>query len=589
MPDFLKYTIADCMVKNIQTVKGESLVVDAVDAMRKKNIGSILIEDAAHGLGIFTERDLLNKVNFSKVSSEEFRKLKVSEVATYELRTLSSDASYMEAISMMQTHNIRHLPVVDNEKLVGIVSFKDVMRFHEKHLEELNFQLSQKTSKLKSIMQLSEQLISNMETGELLNKIIKAAKELVHADTASVILLKEEEGKFSVMASEFLGQSPSHADSGQASSQKLVEPSLDEKRSITGWVIKNKQPLLLFGRLKDDARFKDMKWKDGIKCSINVPLLYRNTVKGTLNLNIITSDYLFTQDDFETAIALANHASVIIENSALFKELQDSLIEYLRVANDRIKVKNDELKIAHEKIEDEIKTVSIVQQALLPKTLPQDHKVDMAALYAASTHVGGDYYDCIRMDNDRLGIVMADITGHGLPAAFIMTMVKILLFYLNQQKMTLKESLVTINEMILRHVPISTFPSLLYGVLDVNELTFEYINAGHEPVVHLNPSKKTKQIHFAKSPLLGVDENAEFIIDKLKLEKGDKLFLYTDGAADVMNKNRDAFDRKRLFELVSSCSASSPKEMIDRVMRELNAFADGVPFIDDVTMMVLEF
>jgi len=572
------------MTRDVVIVDDACSLEKAVLLMREKNIGSVVVRSQDGSFGIFTERDLLNKVALNRQGNELASPV-LRDLMTKDIKVISANESYLEAIKLMRERQIRHMPVVDDGKIVGLVSFRDLMSHHEKRLESLNLELAdktkeltQKTAKLNTIMHLSRQLISNMETQEILAHITKVGRELLHADTASVILLKEEAGEFMVIASEF---------SGAQIRSDLIHPSLDANHSITGWVIKNRQPLLLYGKADDDPRFRNIQWKEGIKCSINVPLLYKNSVKGTLNFNITESDHIFTEEDLATAIILANHVSVAVENSGLFRDLQDSLIEYLKIANERIRAKNEELRITQEKMNQELKTVAVVQQALLPKSLPKNSRVDMAAVYAAAGVVGGDYYDCIEMKDSRLGIVIADVTGHSLPSAFVMTMIKILLFYLNHQGISIIESISILNNMLVRHVPISTFASLAYGVLDLEKMTFEHINAGHEPILRINAVTQKKEFFFADSLLLGVEAETEFVVNKITLEKGDKLVFYTDGLTDAMNKDRESFGRKRLAEIVNNHVQKSSKEIIDAVIQELNLFCEGQTRADDLTMLVL--
>ncbi|HOW35728.1 MAG TPA: SpoIIE family protein phosphatase [Candidatus Omnitrophota bacterium] len=579
--------IQECMARDFQMVAADQLLADTLDIMRSKNIEMVLVKDTDGSLGIFSERDLLTKINFKEITKEGLLSLKVRDVMTRNLKAVSPDESYMNVIRSMQAGRIEHLPVAEAGKIIGVVSLKSAMSYYEEKMEDLGLelfekaqQISQKTLKLNAIMRLSEKLISNMETTELLAQITKTARELTRADTASVILLKEDAGEFVVIASEF---------SGQKIESGMIQPSLDGDRSITGWVIKNKQPLLLSGRPENDPRFKHIQWKGGIKCSINVPLVYKDSVKGTLNLNVVDSDYNFTKDDFETAISLANHVSVAIENSTLFKDLQESLIKYLRVANERMKTKNEQLRLAQEKIDGEIKTVAIVQQGLLPKTLPRGNTFDIAAIYSASTTVGGDYYDCIEMEDGRLLVAIADITGHGLSAAFIMTMVKILLMYLHQQKSSLSETVSIINNMLLRHVPISTFPSLIYGILDPKHMTFEYVNAGHEPIYLVNANTKRKEFYYAQSTLLGIGTESGFPVNTIYINKDDKLFFYTDGILEAINKNREPFGMERFIDIIERQAHRKSKEIIDEVMNSLKVFCEGEPFNDDITMLVISF
>jgi len=185
------------------------------------------------------------------------------------------------------------------------------------------------------IFGLLQDLTPDIASNDMLKLIVTAAKSLVMADTASVILLDEENrGKPRVVASE---------SSGLRVDGTVLQPSLDENTSITGYVIKNKTPLLLHNGHKNEERFKDIKWKGGIKYSINAPVIFKDSVKGTLNLNITTSDYIFTGDDLDAITALANHAAIALESSGLYKSMKDKYIEELKNSNEELKRARNQL------------------------------------------------------------------------------------------------------------------------------------------------------------------------------------------------------------------------------------------------------
>lgn len=183
-------------------------------------------------------------------------------------------------------------------------------------------------------IKLMQDLRPDIQPEDMLGIIVRAAKSLVVADTASIILLAAEKGAPQIVASE---TSDMKVDS------TILNPTLDEKKSITGWVVANKKPLLLFGSAQDDARFKDITWKKGIKCSINVPLIYKDSIKGTLNMNITTSDRLFTEDDLDAVVALGNHAAIALENSGLFTTMKQKSEEKVKTVSRKLEKAESQL------------------------------------------------------------------------------------------------------------------------------------------------------------------------------------------------------------------------------------------------------
>ena len=265
------------------------------------------------------------------------------------------------------------------------------------------------------------------------------------------------------------------------------------------------------------------------------------------------------------------------------KELERKVMQRTQELQDTVK----ELQAAQKKIDAEIKIVSKVQKNLLPKELPHHKSLDIAALYKACAAVGGDYYDYMDMDNGELGFVVADVSGHGLPAAFVMTMVKIMLIHLNARKMPLDETLRMINKVLLKYIPTNNFVTMIYGILNLNELKFRYINAGHEGLIHVDPCKKILHPLGSKSPVLGVDEDIDFIIDTVQLHKGDKLIFYTDGITEAANSDYELFNDERLKETLTQNMGLQSKPLLERIMEDLSSYCGGDSFVDDITLMIL--
>lgn len=307
--------------------------------------------------------------------------------------------------------------------------------------------------------------------------------------------------------------------------------------------------------------------------------------------------YDFMQKPIEDLEMLLVDIGRAIRNYNLVKK-NKGLIEKLNKVNkgleDEVKLRTqnleqtlDELKLAQAKINEEIKTVSLVQQNLLPERPPKRQGLDAAAIYLASSAVGGDYYDYIDMGDEKLGIVIADVSGHGLPAAFVMTMVKIMLLYLNGQKIPLKETVVALNDMLSKNIPTNNFVTMIYGILDFKEMTFAYINAGHEPLVRVNAETKLFEVVSAKSPFLGIDPKTSFSENILHLDKGDKLILSTDGIIEACNTQNQIFGEERFKDIITKNMAAPAMQLISEIISELSDYCAGTSYVDDITLMIL--
>ncbi len=248
-----------------------------------------------------------------------------------------------------------------------------------------------------------------------------------------------------------------------------------------------------------------------------------------------------------------------------------------------------ELKTAQATINEEIKIVSLVQQKLLPDGPPQREGLDAAAVYLASSAVGGDYYDYIDMEDNKLGIVIADVSGHGLPAGFVMTMVKVMLLYLNKQQIPYISALSAINDILSRHIPTNNFVSMIYGSLDLDAMTFKYVNAGHEPLLRFNAQTQKIEEIPAQSPFLGIDTDTKFVEDCLQLNKGDKLILATDGIIESVNSKKELFGAERLNDIIMKNTAVSSMDLITEIISALSTYCECIPHEDDITLVVLGF
>jgi len=251
-------------------------------------------------------------------------------------------------------------------------------------------------------------------------------------------------------------------------------------------------------------------------------------------------------------------------------------------------VLTDELKTAYEAVDRELRTVADIQRSLLPRELPRLDTLEMAAYYQTSRRAGGDYYDCFRIDHDRVGLLIADVAGHGTPAAVLMAVLHSLahtyagamdqpaqfLTYLNQQ---LSERYTSES---------GTFVTAFYGVYDGRNRTLTYSNAGHNaPRVKHCATGRMSAIDQALSLPLGVADDARYESAIFQLSPGDQAIFYTDGITEAMSPTHDLFGVERLDAVLNECRPYA-SELIAAVLQAVDAFTENQPANDDRTIVV---
>lgn len=242
------------------------------------------------------------------------------------------------------------------------------------------------------------------------------------------------------------------------------------------------------------------------------------------------------------------------------------------------------------RMEEELKIAEQIQQALLPETFPQVAGVSFAGYYNAMTEAGGDYYDVLEVGEGLYGLVSADVSGHGVGAGLVMTMMRSILHAQAPGILQAQTVLRKINPQLHKDTPDGVFVTALYGVLDVNKRELSYASAGHDPCLLYNKAKGICQYLEAEGVPLGMFDTATFegILKgyKLKLSPGDTVVFYTDGVTEAMNAAREEYQDERLAEVVRKNGALPPEELVRAIVDDVRAFTGGLPQEDDISLLV---
>jgi len=275
--------------------------------------------------------------------------------------------------------------------------------------------------------------------------------------------------------------------------------------------------------------------------------------------------------------------SILMNDSDEWSEVFDQIIEDLE---------------EKQRMEQELQVAKGIQKRLLPESPPQIEGVEVAAMNLPSRHVGGDYYDFVPIDTKRWGIMIADISGKGIPAAILMAMTRAVfrtqlsLLPAQMTDMEVKYSvpltIAKMNSFLYKDTESHKFVSLFYAILDAEERSLTYTNAGHNPQILLHNRDGTVDFLTAGGTLVGIMENIPFEKDSVTLSSGDTLILYTDGVTDAINQREDTFGEERLLRLVKEHSSLCAQELMDKIYRAVLHFSTGTSQFDDITLIVLK-
>lgn len=249
---------------------------------------------------------------------------------------------------------------------------------------------------------------------------------------------------------------------------------------------------------------------------------------------------------------------------------------------------SERLREAYEALDREFSIVGEIQRDLLPRRLPSVRGISIAAHYETCTRAGGDYYDLFEFGDGLLGLLIADVSGHGPPAAVVMAMMHAILHTRLHAEMPPADALKLLNERLVASVKAGQFVTAFYGLLDVNARTLRYANAGHNPPRLLRKDNRIETLPLTDGlPLAVVDQHTSSE-NTVYFNSGDRLLMYTDGITETFGADGDMFGETRLDNALRNCRIS-PECVISCIRDDLAAYAGGGAPADDRTLVVVAF
>ena len=258
----------------------------------------------------------------------------------------------------------------------------------------------------------------------------------------------------------------------------------------------------------------------------------------------------------------------------------------------------DSLKMAHQReletkaLEHELNIAREIQYNLLPKELPSISGYDIAARYFPCFEVSGDYYDIMQLDNDNLGIIVADVSGKGVPASMIMTMARSLVRMESERNLSTADTLKKVNRILARDLRRGMFVTAMYCILNIRTGMLKVSSAGHNPLVVWRNDQKRHELFNPNGIALGFDRGPVFDRtikeESIMINPGDFVVSFTDGVTESMDENDEELGGERFYKLVGDMHKLEPQRFIDAVMKHLEEYKGQAPQHDDITLVCIK-
>ncbi len=270
--------------------------------------------------------------------------------------------------------------------------------------------------------------------------------------------------------------------------------------------------------------------------------------------------------DEETISALVIQVSIAINNAQIYADL-----------------------IVKERMSNELEVAARIQKKILPEDIDEVFGLEIANYFEPAKEIGGDYYDYTILDDDNFSITIADVSGKGVPAAFLMALGRSVLKTVTITGDTgPAENLNELNRIIYPDITEDMFITMMHSKYNKNTKTLHYSNAGHNPLVVYRAETDTVELHTVKGVAIGFLNDYKYKQGEIKLGKGDIVIFYTDGINETENKNKDMFGINKLKEVVYQNKLKRPEEIKTAILEELNKFRGDYEQVDDLTFVILK-
>jgi len=437
---------------------------------------------------------------------------------------------------------------------ISATSIENTLKFDE--INELNKKLDLQIQQMTSLFEMSKEFNTNFTDTDKIIKLLSYTLLGNYGIQDLIIFTKFNSENFNI----------------------LNKKNIPELKNIDLQILEEiKSPLIIEHESKN--KFLDFLKKNNFK--LLIPILNKsNDVESVVCLGDRMNKMPYSKNDIAFLSSLVNISAISLDNTMLFNEYLEK-----------------------QKMQNEINLAKDIQELLLPQSIPDIEGYEIAGKNKPALDVGGDYFDIIKIDEHRIALIIADVSGKGLPASLLMSNIQSAIhsfFKLNgQNSFNIADITGKLNSLIYENTSSEKFITFFWGIINNIDNTFLYSNAGHNPpllfrksLLNKEPAKNQKVKLFTTlnegGLMLGIIDNFQYESGKINLEKDDSIILYTDGITEAQNPDDDEFGEDKLKEIMMNNINISGKEIIDMILKEIDIFAGSNRQYDDETLIIIE-
>jgi sigma-B regulation protein RsbU (phosphoserine phosphatase) len=420
--------------------------------------------------------------------------------------------------------------------------------------------------------EISDTLSVELELDRVLAKIVDAAIEGTSSKAAAILLKDPSGSTLSVryVKGLFPPVKPIKVESYTVLKEsQIVDIFKSSKISVgetyLGIPASTGEVLFIKDAEEDPRVIQTAKGIVDIKSVIAAPLKIQENIMGVLAVLNKAVGIAHTESDLSLIQTLADQAAITIRQFEMYREI-----------------------VEKKQAERDISIASEIQMSLLPRKFPTSDKFDMYGFSIPAKGVGGDYFDYIKFGPNKLGIIIADVSGKGVPAALIMVMIRSITRTIASLSKDANQVLAQLNNSLSGDIVEDRYATAFYCALDAEKRILNYSNAGHGPLLLFRSKTKEFELLDTEGMPVGIMPDVEYGQDFIILDKGDIGVLYTDGITEAMNEAHDLYGLERLQNVIYKNHELSAKEISDTVLADVNEFVGTAPQHDDETMIIFK-
>lgn len=412
---------------------------------------------------------------------------------------------------------------------------------------------------LTSLIEVSSIISSTLDLEELMNLVMEKAQTVMNAEASSVMLLNEETGMLECKIA--LG-----------SVQEKVKDTiqLEVGQGIAGWVALHGEAIIVPDVDNDTRFYSNIDHSTGFKTHsiLAAPLKVKDRVIGVAEVINRKDSQPFTEDNLAIFTTFCRQVALAIENARMHRFM-----------------------LQQQRIQQQLESAHTIQQSFMPQSFPQaEHdKFLLHAKNIPATAVGGDLFDFIEIDSRRLGMVIGDVSGKGIPAALYMARLISDLRYYSHIHERPTELMQVINSVLFERSRQGMFVTLIYFLLDRQTGELKITNGGHLPPLWFQEATQTCQVVNSSAGIpLGILPEIAFKEQSIQLNPGDQLLFYTDGIIEAKNVRGKMFSMERL-ENIFNQTWNHPRLLIEEIVKQIKKFSRNASQHDDITLMSIKW